>query len=64
MPGSVLDEVKQGIKSENLEAGKTEAKAASGEKVGSLFGSNKLKTEREDLQQRISVLENQNRELI
>lgn len=33
-------------------------------KVGSLFGSNKLKTEREDLQQRISALENQNKELI
>lgn len=56
--------MKQGIKSKKLEAGKTEAKAAFGEKVGSLFGSNKLKTEREDLQQRISALENQNKELI
>ena len=33
-------------------------------KVGSLFGSNKLKEEREELQQRISALENQNKELI
>lgn len=56
--------MKQGIKSKKLEASKTEAKAAFGEKVGYLFGSNKLKTEREDLQQRISALENQNKELI
>lgn len=33
-------------------------------KVGSLFGSNKLKKEREELLQRISTLENQNKELI
>ena len=33
-------------------------------KVCSLFGSNKLKEEREELQQRISALKNQNKELI
>ena len=38
-----LDEVKQGIKSEKLEAAKTEAKAALVAKVGSLLGSGKLK---------------------
>lgn len=38
-----LDEVKQEIKSEKLEAAKTEAKAALVAKVGSLFGSGKLK---------------------
>ena len=33
-------------------------------KVGSLLGSNKLKAEREELQQRISALESQNEELV
>ena len=59
-----LDEVRQEVKSEKLEATKMEAKAAFVAKVGSLFGSNKLKEEREELQQRISALENQNKELI
>ena len=59
-----LDEVRQEVKLEKLEAAKTEAKAAFVAKVGSLFGSNKLKEEREELQQRISALENQNKELI
>ena len=59
-----LDEVRQEVKSEKLEAAKTEAKAAFVAKVGSLFGSNKLKEEREELQQRISALKNQNKELI
>lgn len=59
-----LDEVRQEVKSEKLEVAKTEAKAAFVAKVGSLFGSNKLKEEREELQQRISALENQNKELI
>lgn len=57
-----LDEVRKGIKSEKLEAAKTEAKAALVAKVGSLLGGNKLKTEREELQQRISILESQNSE--
>ena len=38
-----LDEVKQDIKSEKLEAAKTDAKAALVAKVGSLLGSGKLK---------------------
>lgn len=38
-----LDEMKQEIKSEKLEAAKTEAKTAFVAKVGSLFGSGKLK---------------------
>lgn len=59
-----LDEVRQEVKSEKLEAAKTETKAALVAKVGSLLSSNKLKVERENLQQRISVLENQNEELI
>ena len=59
-----LDEVKKEIRSEKLEAAKTEAKAALVAKVGSLLGSNKLKEEREELQQRISTLENQNEELV
>ena len=59
-----LDEVRKEIKSEKLEAAKTEAKTALVAKVGSLLGSNKLKAEREGLQQRISVLENQNEELM
>ena len=54
-----LNEVRQEVKSEKLEAAKTEAKAAVVAKVGSLFGSNKLKEEREELQQRISTLKNQ-----
>lgn len=59
-----LDEIRQEVKSEKLEAAKTEAKATFVAKVGSIFGSNKLKEEREELQQRISALENQNKELI
>ena len=59
-----LDEVKREIKLEKLEAAKTEAKAAIVAKVGSLLGSNKLKSEREELQQRISALESQNEELV
>lgn len=59
-----LDEVKKEIKSEKLEAAKTEAKSAFVAKVGSLLGSNKLKAERDELQQRISALENQNEELV
>ena len=58
-----LDEVKQGIKSEKLEAAKTEAKAALVAKVGSLLGGGKLKAEREGFQQRITELENQNARL-
>ena len=38
-----LDEVRQEVKSEKLEAAKTEAKTALVAKVGSLFGSGKLK---------------------
>ena len=49
---------------EKLEAANTEAKAAFVAKVGSLLGSNKLKAEREELQQRISALESQNEELV
>ncbi len=59
-----LDEVRNEIRSEKLEAAKTEAKTALVAKVGSLLGSNKLKVEREGLQQRISVLEKQNEELM
>ena len=59
-----LDEVKKEIKSEKLEAAKTEAKAALVAKVGSLLGSNKLKAEREEFQQRISALERQNEMLV
>ena len=59
-----LDEVRKEIKSEKLEAAKTEAKAALVAKVGSLLGSNKLKAEREELQQRISALERQNEMLV
>ena len=59
-----LDEVRKEVKSEKLEATKTEAKTALVAKVGSLLGSNKLKAEREELQQRISTLESQNEELI
>ena len=51
-----LDDVRKEIKSEKLEAAVA--------KVGSLFGSNKLKVEREELQQHISALENQNEELV
>ena len=60
----LLAEVRKEIKSEKLEAAKAEAKTALVAKVGSLLGSNKLKAEREKLQQRISTLENQNEELI
>ena len=59
-----LDEVRKEIRSEKLEAAKTEAKTAFVAKVGSLLGGNKLKTEREELQQRISILESQNEELV
>ena len=59
-----LDEVRKEIRSEKLEAAKTEAKAALVAKVGSLLGSNKLKAEREELQRRISALESQNEELV
>ena len=59
-----LDEVRKEVKSEKLEAAKTEAKTALVARVGSLLGSNKLKAEREELQQRISALESQNEELI
>ena len=59
-----LDEVRKEIKSEKLEVAKTEAKTALVAKVGSLLGSNKLKEERERLQQRLSVLEKQNEELM
>lgn len=59
-----LDEVQKEIKSEKLEAAKTELKATLVAKVGSLFGSNKLKAEREELLQRISALESQNKELM
>lgn len=59
-----LDEVRKEIKPEKLEAAKTEAKAALVAKVGSLLGSNRLKAEREELQQRISVLEKQNEKLM
>ena len=58
-----LDKVKQEIKSERLEAAKTEAKAAFVAKVGSLLGGGKLKAEREGFQQRIAELENQNARL-
>ena len=56
-----LDEVRKEIKSEKLEAAKTEAKTTLVAKVGSILGSNKLKAEREELHQRIS---SQNEELI
>ncbi len=59
-----LDEVRKEIRSEKLEAAKTEAKTALVARVGSLLGSNKLKEEREGLQQRLSVLEKQNEELM
>ena len=59
-----LDEARKEIKSEKLEAAKTEAKAAFVAKVGSLLGSGKLKAERDEMQQRISALESQNEELI
>ena len=58
-----LEAVKQGIKSEKLEAAKTEAKAALVAKVGSLLGGGKLKAEREGFQHRITELENQNARL-
>ena len=62
-----LNDVKKEIKSEKLEAAKTEAKAALVAKVGSLFGSGKLKeleSEKEELKQCISVLEDQNTKLV
>ncbi|GFH98768.1 MULTISPECIES: MobV family relaxase [Bacteroidales] len=58
-----LDEVKKEIRSEKLEAAKTEAKAALVAKVGSFLGGGKLKAEREGFQQRIAELENQNARL-
>ncbi len=58
-----LGEVKKEFKSEKLEAAKTEAKAAFVAKVGSLLSGGKLKAEREEFQQRITELENQNARL-
>lgn len=58
-----LDKVKKDIKSEKLEAAKTEAKAALVAKVGSLLGGGKLKAERDGFQRRITELENQNARL-
>lgn len=55
-----LDEIRQEVKSEKLEAAKTEAKAAFVAKVGSIFGGGKLKEfehRNEDLQNRIKELE-------
>ena len=55
-----LDEVRQEVKSEKLEAAKTETKAAFVAKVGSLFSGGKLKEfehRNEDLQKRIQELE-------
>ena len=55
-----LDEVRKEIKSEKLEAAKTEAKTALVAKVSSLLGSGKLKEfehRNEDLQSRIKELE-------
>ena len=55
-----LDKVRQEVKSEKLEAAKTEAKAAFVAKVGSIFGGGKLKEfehRNEDLQNRIKELE-------
>ncbi len=55
-----LGEVRQEVKSEKLEAAKTEAKAAFVAKVGSIFGGGKLKEfehRNEDLQNRIKELE-------
>ena len=55
-----LDEVRPEVKSEKLEAAKTEAKAAFVAKVGSLLGGGKLKEfehRNEDLQKRIQELE-------
>ena len=60
----LLDEVRKEVKSEKLEAAKTEAKAALVAKVGSLLGGGRLKAEREELQQRISALERQNEALV
>ena len=55
-----LDEVRKEIKSEKLEAAKTEAKTALVARVGSFLGSGKLKElehRNEDLQSRIKELE-------
>ena len=60
-----LDKVRQEVKSEKLEAAKTEAKAAFVAKVGSLFGGGKLKEfehRNEDLQKRIQELEEEARQ--
>ena len=59
-----LDEIRKEIRSEKLEAAKTEARTALVARVGSLLGGNKLKVERVNLQQRISVLEGQKEKLI
>lgn len=59
-----LDEIRKEIRSEKLEAAKTEARTALVARVGSLWGGNKLKVERVNLQQRISVLEGQKEKLI
>lgn len=55
-----FDEIRKEIKTEKLEAAKIEAKAALVAKVGSLFGSGKLKEfelRNEDLQNRIQEFE-------
>ena len=60
-----LGEVRQEVKSEKLEAAKTEAKAAFVAKVGSLFGGGKLKEfehRNDDLQDRILELEEEARQ--
>ena len=63
-PERRLEEVRKDVKQEKPEAAKTEAKTALAAKVSALSGSNKLKAEREELQQRISALESQNEELV
>lgn len=50
-----LDEVRKDIKSEKLEAAKTEAKTALVAKVGSLLGSGKLKADNRTLQSEVAA---------
>ena len=50
-----LDEVRKEIKSEKLEAAKTEAKTALVAKVGSLLGSGKLKADNRTLQSEVAA---------
>ena len=60
-----LDKVRKEIKSEKLEAAKTEVKTALVAKVGSLLGSNKLKEEREEneeLVRHIKTIEQEHKE--